>query len=70
MSYLDFFLYFQLAELLGFTKLDLIQELLTHRQSIVSSMLENSDRLLSSSSDTYGTPPHITLSKHFWYVDS
>ena len=51
---------FQLAELLGFTKLDLIQELLTHRQSIVSSMLENSDRLLSSSSsDPYGTTTTI-----------
>lgn len=43
------FLCWQLAELLGFTKLDLIQDLLTHRQAIVSSMLENSDRLLSSS---------------------
>lgn len=41
-------------------KLDLIQELLTHRQSIVSSMLENSDRLLSSSSnDPYGTTTTI-----------
>lgn len=39
----------QLAELLGFTKLDLIRELLTNRQVIVSSMLEDSDRLLTSS---------------------
>ena len=47
MSFLSF-LSRQLAELLGFTKLDLIQELLTNRQVIVNSMLESSERLLSS----------------------
>ena len=49
-----FFVERQLAELLGLTKLDLIQELLTNRQMIVSSMLESSDRLLSSGGGGYG----------------
>ena len=37
----------QLAELLGFSQLDLIQELLTHRQEVVASALDNSALLLT-----------------------
>lgn len=39
---------FQLAELLGFSKLDLIQELLGNRHAIVNSVLQDTSNLLKS----------------------
>ena len=38
----------QLAELLGFSQLDLIQQLLTHRHEIVDSTLKDATALLKS----------------------
>ena len=39
-------LYLQLAELLGFSELDLIQQLLAHRQELVVAALDNTALLL------------------------
>lgn len=43
----------KLAELLGFTQLDLIRELLAHRQELVSSALDNSALLLTRGTYMY-----------------
>ena len=55
-------LYLQLAELLGFSQLDMIQQLLAHRQELVAGALDNTALLMKKGD--LPPPMHAHIQSH------